>query len=157
MTREEAALILDPETSRDALLPYESHEERIAVCEDACRLGAAALRDQDERRWIPVTELLPDNETDVLICVERRHYSDPGKFIRLVVKAFYTDGQHNTEDSAYTWQTDYIDMDYDEGADAYIIPEGWWECVDYGEEFCAVSDFVTHWMPLPELQKEDAT
>lgn len=49
MTREEAALILDPETSRDALLPYESQEERIAVCEEACRLGAAALREQEER------------------------------------------------------------------------------------------------------------
>lgn len=48
MTREEAALILDPETSRDALLPYESQEERIAVCEEACRLGAAALREQEK-------------------------------------------------------------------------------------------------------------
>lgn len=57
MTREEAALILDPETSRDALLPYESHEERIAVCEDACRLGAAALREQEQRRWIPVERM----------------------------------------------------------------------------------------------------
>lgn len=59
MTREEAALILDPETSRDALLPYESQEERIAICEEACRLGAAALREQEERRWIPVEERLP--------------------------------------------------------------------------------------------------
>lgn len=60
MTREEAALILDPETSRDALLPYESQEERIAVCEEACRLGAAALREQEERRWVPVVERYPD-------------------------------------------------------------------------------------------------
>ena len=60
-------------------------------------------------RWIPVTEKMPDNEVDVLICVERRHYSDPGKFIRFVVKAFHTDGQHNTEDSDYAWTTDYMD------------------------------------------------
>lgn len=66
MTREEAALILDPETSRDALLPYESQEERIAVCEEACRLGAAALREQEERRWIPVTERLPENGQKVV-------------------------------------------------------------------------------------------
>ena len=107
-------------------------------------------------RWIPVTEKMPDNEVDVLICVERRHYSDPGKFIRFVVKAFHTDGQHNTEDSDYAWTTDYMDMEYDEESDAYIIPEGWWECVEYGEEFCAVSDFVTHWMPLPEPPEEVA-
>lgn len=105
-------------------------------------------------KWISVNDRLPDNEVDVLICVTRKHYSDPSKYIRFVTKAFHTDGKTNTEHSRYVWSTWDIDIDYDEEADAYIIPEGWWESVDYGDEFNAVDDFITHWMPLPEAPKE---
>ncbi len=102
------------------------------------------------QEWISVNDRLPENEQDVIICAERRHYSNPNRFIRIVAKAFYTDGKHNTEHTAYAWNNDCIDMEYDEENDAYLIPEGWWESVEYGEEFSAVSDFVTHWMPLPQ-------
>lgn len=74
-------------------------------------------------RWISVDDRLPDNEVDVLVCVTRKHYSDPSKNIRFVVKAFHTDGKTNSEHSRYVWDTKYIDMGYDEEADAYIIPE----------------------------------
>ena len=47
-------------------------------------------------------------------------------------------------------QTDYIDMEYDEDSDAYIIPEGWWESVEFGETFSAVDRPVLAWMPLPD-------
>lgn len=105
-------------------------------------------------RWIGVNDRLPDNEVDVLVCVTRKHYSDPSKYIRFVAKAFHTDGKTNTRHSGYVWNTWEIDMNYDEEADDYIIPEGWWESVEYEDEFNAVDDFVTHWMPLPELPKE---
>ena len=105
------------------------------------------------QEWIPVDERMPENEQDVIICAERRHYSNPNRFIRIVAKAFYTDGKHDTEHTAYTWNNDYIDMEYDEENDAYLIPDGWWESVEYGEEFSAVSDFVTHWMPMPQPPK----
>lgn len=48
MTREEAARILDPETTRDELLEYDA-DTRLAVCDEACRIGADALRAQQER------------------------------------------------------------------------------------------------------------
>ena len=48
MTREEAARILDPETSRDELWKYEA-DTRIEACNEACRMGADALRAQQER------------------------------------------------------------------------------------------------------------
>lgn len=99
--------------------------------------------------WISVKERLPENERDVFICVTRKHYLPPEKYIRFVMKAFYTDGKHNTEQSNYMW--DNCDFEYDEKEDAYIIPEGWWELVDYTEEFFVVDDFVTHWLPLPEI------
>lgn len=47
MTRAEAARILDPETSREALLLYaEDCQLRWAVVNEACRMGAEALREQ---------------------------------------------------------------------------------------------------------------
>ena len=48
MTREEAARILDPETTRDELWKYEA-DTRIEACNEACRMGADALRAQQER------------------------------------------------------------------------------------------------------------
>ena len=109
------------------------------------------------QKWIPVTERLPKNEVDVLILAERRLYGIrelDGKKVPIVAKAFHTDGKMNTEESCYNWELDNVDMVYDEEADAYIVPEGWWESVVYGEEFSAVDDFATHWMPLPEPPKE---
>lgn len=55
MPKEEAAEILDPETSRNALWKYEGEEQRLEACNEACRIAAAALRAQqtplDRSRW----------------------------------------------------------------------------------------------------------
>ena len=65
MTREEAIRILDPVTSMDALAEIEYYagfrgEEAVRkAVDDACILAVSALREQEERRWIPVTERLP--------------------------------------------------------------------------------------------------
>ena len=99
------------------------------------------------QEWISVEDRLPKNEVDVLICAQRRYYK--GGTIPVVSTAFYTDGKMNTEESGYNWDLGNVDMEYDEEVDAYIVPEGWWESVRYGEEFSAVDDFVTHWMPMP--------
>lgn len=112
------------------------------------RSAAAAL---GKNQWINVKDRLPENEVDVLICAQRRYYK--GGTIPVVSTAFYTDGKMNTEESGYNWDLGNVDMEYDEEVDAYIVPEGWWESVRYGEEFSAVDDFVTHWMPLPEKPK----
>lgn len=54
ITEKEAARILDPETSRDALWEYEE-EDRLEACNEACRVAAAVLSAQppklDRSRW----------------------------------------------------------------------------------------------------------
>lgn len=65
MTNEEAARILDPATSAEALRPYELDcVMRLAVVEEACRMGAEALRASG---WISVKDGLPDSQADVLV------------------------------------------------------------------------------------------
>lgn len=58
MTRKEAAYILDPKTTREALRPYdyENVEIRIKVVEEACRIAAEVLRAMPEE---PETSLEP--------------------------------------------------------------------------------------------------
>lgn len=65
MTREEAIRILDPETTGEALAEIEYYggfsgrTAAVQAVSDACVLAVAALREQEERRWIPVAERLP--------------------------------------------------------------------------------------------------
>lgn len=72
MTREEAIRILDPETTGEALAEIEYYggfsgwAGVVQAVLDACILAVAALREQEERRWIPVTERLPDPGERVL-------------------------------------------------------------------------------------------
>lgn len=66
MTREEAIRILDPETTAEALAEIEYYNgftgktAAVQAVSDACVLAVAALREQENLRWIPVAERLPD-------------------------------------------------------------------------------------------------
>ena len=61
MTVDEAIRILDPETTAEALAEIEYYNgftgktAAVQAVSDACVLAVAALREQEERRWIPVT------------------------------------------------------------------------------------------------------
>lgn len=62
MTREEAIRILDPVTTGEAIPEIEYYggfsgrTKAAQAVSDACILAVAALREQEERRWIPVSE-----------------------------------------------------------------------------------------------------
>lgn len=103
--------------------------------------------------WIPVTERLPDPETEVLITARRKYKS--GGFVDIVTTAFYEDGNMLECDSCWGWVD--IDGEYDEENDCYIIPEGWWENRHFNPDEVynnLVDDEVIAWMPLPELYRE---
>ena len=73
MTREEAIRILDPETTAEALAGIEYYagfrgkEAAIKAVDDACILAVAALREQEQRRWIPV------DAVEVVRCRDCKH------------------------------------------------------------------------------------
>lgn len=110
-----------------------------------------------KHRWIPVTERLPEPETEVLILARGTQYWFKGTLTthHIVTTGMYEDGSKNTEDSEWRWYDH--DFKYDEELDAYIIPEGWWEYKHYNgddEHNHPIDNTVTHWMPLPEPPKE---
>ena len=108
-----------------------------------------ALR--EKQQWIPVAERLPEPETDVLAVCSRNGYI-------FVIPAIYEDGKMLTRDSAWNWSDIYCYGLYDEEADDYYIPEGWWENRQFNPDDVynnPVDCAVTHWMPLPEPPKEE--
>lgn len=115
-------------------------------------------------KWISVKESLPEPETEVLIAATRNGHV-------IITTAIYEDGTILTDESDWYWDDD--DSYYNEEADAYIIPEGWWEYRYYSPynlydpyyDVCEnrVDDPVTHWQPVPEfpncgskMDKEDS-
>lgn len=103
--------------------------------------------------WIPVTERLPDPETEVLITARRKYKS--GGCVDIITTALYEDGNMLECDSCWDWVD--IDGEYDEENDCYIITEGWWEDRHFNPDEVynnLVDDEVIAWMPLPEPYME---
>lgn len=148
MTHEEAARILDPETSLEALCEYEYYggfrgeAARLEACNEACRVAAKVLREPKVVRlddtgaqafalaaevselrqtaWISVKDRLPEDDVMVLCVVSGK----PRDWVTL-------DGA--------------IEIASHSRTDGWIV-ETWPEWED---------PKVTHWAPLPEPPEEE--
>lgn len=89
--------------------------------------------------WIDASVELPKSGVIVLAC----YRNSLGKLRRIRAQwvAAKTQEAHPETDGG----------EYDEDADAYWTPEGWYECIDNWDEYSSVvcEGKVTHWMPLP--------
>lgn len=146
--------VLDTPTHSPAYLRYVAQlNERTALKHEIADAPDVTYTNVGSK-WIPCSERMPENEKEVEISCIRRYIGagDKKEVAYFTARAFYTDGTMTTEDSAYVWE-DCDNWEYNEEKDAYIIPEGWWECVTFSEEFGVVDAEVIAWKPLPEPYK----
>ena len=99
-----------------------------------CKSAADAIEELSKPRWIPVTERLPEKQ---------------GRY--LVVKSLYGSIGNWQEVVSFAKNLHAVDK-YDFSGVGYKRP-GWYSNdSEYG--YYEITN-VTHWMPLPELPKED--
>lgn len=126
-------------TDRYEAAAYGFEEARDRILDIICSHG--------DERWILCGRELPENEREVEITYTWKH--PDGRHFYGTARAMHTDGTMTTDDSAYNWE-DIDDWEYCEEKDDVYIPEGWWECVAFGESFSAVDQEVIAWKPLAE-------
>lgn len=93
--------------------------------------------------WQPIENSKPVSNTIVLIhCVTEQLKKS------IILRAVWYD--RYTEE---IWGDEFEAGEYCEEKDSYFIREGWYEFNQYDEVHWAVSQEVTHWMPLPDPPK----
>lgn len=113
-----------------------------------------AVQQDAQPKWISVKERLPErckeDEFLAVLAIMRRENGT-----KSVLRCEYLHEKQRELSSSYEGD----DVLYDEVADQYYYPAGWWELVDNWDEYAfvkVVEGEITHWMPLPELPHDPA-
>lgn len=114
--------------------------ERDSLRAEIARLTAEVERLEAERRWIPVTERMPDAGVHVYAAYKNTH----GQWRQ--VRAFWVPKfwLEQPEGPEATFASDY-----DETTDNFYWQEGWYEVIDNWDDYSAIRicDAVSDWMP----------
>lgn len=148
MTLEKALDILN---RSEIMVLNRPHKQFLEAGNMAIKALEDLVKEEKKSRWIPVTERLPESGVRVLFCCEKR--SDGA-----VYKRYVCDGYYAKRYTEQTWNNSGdIACEYREEDDEYYLMEGWYEVIENWDDYNSVSiaDFITHWMPLPELPKEE--
>lgn len=117
---------------------------------------APTIDAESARQWISVKDRLPESGVHVLVCCDIHPLNPSGVRLKRYICDGYYAAEHSIADGCR--DSDFYDAyDYDEEEDEYYLKEGWYEVIKNWDEYSSVviEDFVTYWMPLPELPKED--
>ena len=96
--------------------------------------------EQEPVAWVPVTDALPKPGVIVLACYRNRL----GNLRR--IRARWIAAKTEECNGEFDWG------EYDEEADCYWTPAGWYECIDNWDDYSSVAVHegdITHWTPMP--------
>ena len=110
---------------------------------------------------IPKWHLLADGDfpkAEESVLLVAKHIGYQGKVYYNTFRGIYEDGTIHSEDSIWSWNSDYTDaLEYCEETDDYIIGEGWYEETLYNPENMSYEiderDKVIAWIELPRFQE----
>jgi hypothetical protein len=113
----------------DATYAQQLGKEADYLISNGVRLETEQATSDENKRWIPVSERLPDIVGCYLVVVKYKYDFE----------------------KEYNYDTDVATFEF--GYDRKYIDGQWNTCVDWdeGQQYM----HVTHWMPLPEPPKED--
>lgn len=134
--RERSAVFV-PRRETKAQEPVPCTAREIEATEEGVEVMSTSILE-----WISVNDALPESGVVVLAAGKNGH----GEWHR--VRARYAERFTIFQPP----MSEYIG-EYSEENDEYYLEEGWWEQIEFWDEYscCRIADgVVTHWMPLPE-------
>lgn len=108
--------------------------------------AAARIEELEKAQWISVEEQLPESGKHVLACCKV-------KWLGGGSRAYICDAFYAAPKSVTCGYSEECSDEYDEETDEYYLLSGWYEVIKNWDDYSCIviPDFVTHWMPLPDL------
>lgn len=128
---------------------------------DYCDMNRQCRYVRELQEQIPKWHLLADGDfpkAEESVLLVAKHIGYQGKVYYNTFRGIYEDGTIHSEDSIWSWNSDYTDaLEYCEETDDYIIGEGWYEESLYNPENMSYEiderDKIIAWMELPKFRE----